>query len=326
MQRQSNKGARLGAVLLALLLALASLGLVGWPKAAYAADTLTVNVTIPSTATANAAADVKLNLYNSAGQVPSGDAQSLGFSQGVTTGTETFNITTSGLYILTGQLTDTGGNALAYGMQSLIIPAYDASSGADVSLTFTGYDAASSSGTPSGSTTLMANIAETLTLSGGDPMINFGDVKMGTNPTVKGSTPLKVVSSVPLGYELEAQTTTTNGEMGLNGQTNTTAGQYIPWGDATGVSNVAWHVMMTANPQNSSDTGLVQHPFTSLSDSSGNGPTHGTPAVVADSFGLSQPTTGGDLYTPEYGLSLNQGLEAGTYATTITYTLSAASA
>jgi hypothetical protein len=336
------------AALTALTMALALFGVLAVPKQAFAAGAqMTITVNLPATVS-NLGGDteVSFSTYDLDGTADAGTwtsgtsastvagvstiAQS---SSNVSSFTAKWTPTNAGPYVIGAQITKNdgadsttvvSGRSIEYGIQSVI-----AADGAQTAtITFTDYKSPQASDNPSASTTVTATIPEGLTLSGGDALIDFGSVQVGADYTKTGNF-MRVISSVTNGYKLQAQTSTASGEMGLDGVTNSTATEFIPWGDATQTAsastkaNSAWHVAFTASPQDPNDTALVQSPFTAL-DAAGAGPS-ASPVQVANSASAGGlKVTGDDRYTPQYGLALQSAQAAGSYATTITYTLLAA--
>lgn len=359
---QTGLGRKTVAALTALTMALALFGVVSMPKKAYAAESqMTVTVTLPATVSnADGAVEVSFSTYDLNGTVDAGTWANMadsaaklstatvtapvsaifviaasttkGTNNAPTTFTAAWTPTNDGPYVIGAQIIENDGvtaldttsasnTGIEYGVQSVIVK----KGGTAAALAFHDYKATATTDNPGASTTVTATIPQGLTLYGGAPLVDFGNVAVGSDYS-KTSDSMRVVSSVTKGYTLQAQTSTASGEMGLDGVTNATATEFIPWGNALATAATsaksAWHVAFKATAQTAAnDDTLVQAPFTSLDATGGTAP-NGTSAVtVATSANETVKITGDDEYAPTYGLALQSAQVAGTYATTVTYTL-----
>jgi hypothetical protein len=180
---------------------------------------------------------------------------------------------------------------------------------------------------PAAASVTVAAKLDVLTLSGGDSWINFGNLNLAQSVPAKYGTDICINSNLAAGYHLQVTSSTPTGQLSLGGSAGSSGldGQ-IPWGNAAGGQGLAWHVMLSphaaGNPQDLSPKGTVQAPFTSLSDTADPGPVSSNPVTVISAGSGVLSADGGDYFTPTYGLAIYGGLQSGTYATTLTYTLS----
>ncbi|MDR1017080.1 MAG: hypothetical protein LBL67_06500 [Coriobacteriales bacterium] len=179
---------------------------------------------------------------------------------------------------------------------------------------------------PAATSTTVQKEISVLSLSGGDALIKFGSLDLAQAVPNKNGSPICIKSNLANGYNLQVTSSTTSGQLSLGGQADlSTPGSQIPWGDATSSQASFWHVMMSsdssANPYSNTPAGSVADPFKGLSDTSSPGPTSSAATVISADAGTVS-VAGGDYFLPTYGLALYGGLQSGTYATTLTYTLS----
>jgi hypothetical protein len=294
------------AVGLAALIAFAGLGLAK-PGMAFAAasNDLSGTITVPAAATSGAAASVAVAVYDAAG-TQQGTTQTVAFAKGDTSKAWSGISVPDGLYVLTGTLT-------GYGVQSKVLTVSGAITNADLAFAVL-----------TAGTTVTVNLAEQLTLAGGDPHVTLANTMTGGSGLTYTSakvTPMTVVSNAAAGCKLTAATDTTDGALNLDHAAAGSTDKTIPWGDTTNSNTTtsAWHVQFALGGNN--DTGFeVAAPFSDDTTTSGYATT--TPVIVAKAKAAGNTTSGLTL-TPSYSVRLHDGLNAGQYAATITYTLSA---
>jgi hypothetical protein len=251
-------------------------------------------------------------------------------------------------YVVTATITKINGSETAatlnpYGPQSAYAPvSTNTGTAADMQFTVGASDGKTAyPNSDSSSTTVSADIQGQLTLTGGDASINFGSNTTGSPaniPTPKGSA-MYVTSNMGVGYKLQAFASTNLGAMNLNGsQTATLVGQdSIPWGSvAAGNTSSDWNVVFSATQGNAPGDaeGTIASEFGAATGAkSATSPFDATGASLAKAVTVASLDTstnggntavGGDKLIPAYNIALYNGLNQGTFATTITYTLTAA--
>ncbi|MDR1016725.1 MAG: hypothetical protein LBL67_04600 [Coriobacteriales bacterium] len=338
------------ACLVSLTMALALFGIVSMPKKAWADNTLdTVTINFPTsmqgdTVNLIAAAVDGTTLGATTGWATgqgSGGAQdkvTITLPSSGTTASMSYTPYTADAAIVFSATDTTNANI---GAQS----AFAKSGASATTLTFTDYDSSQAEGypnDPSSSTTVTANVQGQLTLEGGDSTVDFG-----TNPTASPATvptspttkPMYVTSNTGIGYKLQAFASTTAGSMNLDGNSAaSTAGvNGIPWGKVVSGSSQmssAWNVVFSATQGNAAGDaeGTIATEFGAATGAKDSSPFTGAAGASSGAIPVAELTTstnsgntaiGGDELTPTYNIALFNGLDQGTYATTITYTLSA---